>query len=522
MGRKRTGMKTIREIIRLRLENQMGDRKIGRTTGVSRTVVARTLAQFRASGLSWEAVERMSDTELERTLWEKDRLLDSPRYRALEGRFAAMVQELKKKGMTLEWLWNQYREEHPEGYQYSQFCRHFQRWSAAGELWMHQEYKAGERMFSDWAGQPLVVLNANTGQDWPLDVFVGILAASGLTWVQAHESQQLPCWIRSHVAALGYFEGSPEAVSPDNVRTAVSKADRYEPEINPVFDEFAQHYHMAVFPARVGRPQDKALAENAVLLVYQRVYVPLRGRSFRSLQEVNEAIRELLEKHNNRPLQRLGISRRELFERTERAALRALPPEPFVLKDVQIATVGANYHVELREDRHYYSVPYYLRRRDEKTEVKMVYDERVVSIYHDHLRVAQHLRDRTPNGYSTFPEHMPEAHRRYGEWNAERLTRWAQEVGPEVLEVITKVLQSRTYAPQAFRACLGILSLHKRYGSLRLNQACRRALSYGSHSCTRIRNILAQGLEQESQPDLGLTAPLVAAHENVRGAAYYN
>jgi transposase len=520
MGRKRTGMKTIREIIRLRLENQMGDRKIGRTTGVSRTVVARTLAQFRASGLSWEAVERMSDTELERTLWEKDRLLDSPRYRALEGRFAAMVQELKKKGMTLEWLWNQYREEHPEGYQYSQFCRHFQRWSAAGELWMHQEYKAGERMFSDWAGQPLVVLNANTGQDWPLDVFVGILAASGLTWVQAHESQQLPCWIRSHVAALGYFEGSPEAVSPDNVRTAVSKADRYEPEINPVFDEFAQHYHMAVFPARVGRPQDKALAENAVLLVYQRVYVPLRGRSFRSLQEVNEAIRELLEKHNNRPLQRLGISRRELFERTERAALRALPPEPFVLKDVQIATVGANYHVELREDRHYYSVPYHLRKKDPPTRVKIVYDQRIVAIYWQNVRVAQHPRVRSPNRYSTLPEHMPPNHRFYAEWSPQRFLGWAEAVGPQTRELVAGVLEAASYPPQAFRSCLGILALAKKHGSPRLEKACRKALRIGTKSYTRIKNILTQGLEEENQPQLDL-GPL-PLHENLRGGHYYN
>jgi hypothetical protein len=259
-------------------------------------------------------------------------------------------------------------------------------------------------------------------------------------------------------------------------------------------------------------------------LVYQRVYCPLRGKSFRSLAEVNEAIRELVEEHNNTPLQRLGISRRELFERTERQALHALPLEPFALKDIQMATVGANYHVELREDRHYYSVPHYLRTKDPLTEVKIVYDERVVSIYHDNLRVTQHVRDRSPNGYSTLPEHMPDSHRRQqAEWSAERLTRWAGQIGPDVHEVIVKVIQSRTYAPQAFRACQGILSLYKRYGSLRLNQACRRVLSYGSCSGTKIRNILAQGLEQDSQPGLDLVvAPLVPEHENLRGSAYFN
>jgi len=521
MARKRTRMQKIRDIIQLRLTTQMGERQIARALRVSRTVVSKTLAQYRASGLKAEGIAEMSDSALEEALWQKDRVIDTPRYKALEKRFPAMLQELKNRGMTLERLWQQYFEEEVDGYQYSQFCLHFQRWSAAGELWMHQEYKAGERMFADWAGDPLVVVNSTTGADWPLDIYVGILAASGLSWVGANENQQQPCWIRSNEGALRYFGGRTDAITPDNLKTGVHKADRYEPQINPVFEEFARYYGMVVFPARAGKPRDKALVENAVRLVYQRVYCPLRGKSFRSLAEVNEAIRELVEEHNNTPLQRLGISRRELFERTER---QALPLEPFALKDIQMATVGANYHVELREDRHYYSVPHYLRTKDPLTEVKIVYDERVVSIYHDNLRVTQHVRDRSPNGYSTLPEHMPDSHRRQqAEWSAERLTRWAGQIGPDVHEVIVKVIQSRTYAPQAFRACQGILSLYKRYGSLRLNQACRRVLSYGSCSGTKIRNILAQGLEQDSQPGLDLVvAPLVPEHENLRGSAYFN
>jgi len=515
-------MQKIRDVIRLRLETGLSERQVSRALGLSRTVVSRTLAQVRKSGLEPTAVEGLSDTELEQRLWQKDRVVSSPRYQALEQRFPAMAQELKKKGMTLEWLWERYREEHAEGYEYSQFCRHFQRWSAAGELWMHQSYRAGQCMFADWAGDRLEVLNAVTGEAWSLEVYVGILGASGLTWVQASESQEQSCWIRSNEGALRYFGGSPEALIPDNLRTAVSVADRYEPGINALFEEFARHYHLAVFPARVRKPQDKALVENAVRLVYQRIYTPLRGKSFRSLEELNAAIRGLVEQHNNRSLQRLNISRRELFERTERAALRLLPLEPFALKDIQLATVGANYHVELREDRHYYSVPFHLRKAAEKTEVKIVYDERIVSIYHDHLRVAEHRRDRSPNGYSTLQEHMPEAHRRYGEWNVERLQGWAKDIGPEVLEIITKVLQSRTYAPQAFRACMGVLSLHKKYGTLRLSQACRRALSYGSYSYSRIRNILAQGLEQESQPGLELATTPIISHDNVRGSTYFN
>jgi transposase len=253
MARKRTRMKRIRDVIRFRLENGLSERQVSRALKLSRTVVARTLSQFRASGLSWPLDDALSDTELEQRLWQKDPLVRSPRYRALEERFPAMVLELRKKGMTLEWLWERYREEHPDGYQYSQFCGHFQRWSEAGELWMHQSYKAGECVFVDWAGDLLEVVNAQTGQPWLLSVYVGILGASGLTWAQATESQEQPYWIRCNEGALRYFGGSPDALIPDNLRQAVNKSDRYEPQINPIFEEFALHYHLAVFPARVPR-----------------------------------------------------------------------------------------------------------------------------------------------------------------------------------------------------------------------------------------------------------------------------
>jgi transposase len=407
MGRKRTRMEKIRDIIRLRLSTELSERQIGRALKVSRTVVSKTIAQWRASGLEPGAVAEMSDSLLEQALWRKDRVVDTLRYRQLESRFPAIVVELKKRGMTLDWLWQRYLEEQPGGYRYSQFCLHFQRWCAAGELWMHEDHKAGQCMYADWAGEPLGVLNAHTGQPWSVPMYVGILGASGLTWAQAAESQEQPWWIRCNEGTLRYFGGHPEALIPDNLKTGVHKSDRYEPQINPVFEEFARYYEMVIFPARVRRPRDKALVENAVHLAYQRIYTPLRGKPFRSLAELNAAIAELVEAHNNRPMQRLGIRRRQLFERAERPALRPLPREPFALKEIQMARVGVNYHVELRADRHYYSVPYYLRTREPKAQVKIVYDERVVSIYHENLRVAQHRREHSPNGYSTLPEHMP-------------------------------------------------------------------------------------------------------------------
>ena len=309
---------------------------------------------------------------------------------------------------------------------------------------------------------------------------------------------------------------------PDNCRTAVVRTDPYEPGLNPVFDDFARHYGLVIVPARVRRPRDKALVEGAVRLTYQRISCRLRGKVFYSLREVNEAIRALLEEHNNRPFSRVSLSRRQLFEQVEKQTLRPLPAERFPLKSTTFATVQCNYHVELHEDRHYYSVPHYLRTTDPTTQAKLVYDDRVVAIYCGNIRVAQYRRDRTPNGYTTLPEHMPAAHRWYAGWSRQRFLSWARAVGPETEEVIAKVLDSRTYAPQAFKACLGILNLQKPHGAVRLNRACAKALRLGTQSCTRIRNILAQGLEEEGQPQLPIADSTLPPHENVRGSTYYN
>jgi transposase len=258
--------------------------------------------------------------------------------------------------------------------------------------------------------------------------------------------------------------------------------------------------------------------ENAVLLAYQRIYAPLRNRTFYSLEELNEAIGQRLEEHNNKSFQRLDISRRELFERTERSALRPLPSERYPMKETRRVTVQFNYHVELREDLHYYSVPHYLYKKEPKTKVKMVFDERIVAIYYDNIRVAQHIRDRSPNGYTTLPEHMPAEHRFYAEWSPQRILRWAKAIGEEVARVIEKVLDSRKHPEQAFKVCLGILSLSRKYGAERLQKACRKADRFGTYSFKRIESMLKVALEEEKHPEL----ELIPAHENIRGSGYYN
>lgn len=516
-------MERIKEIIRYRLVTGMGERQVARALKVSRTVVSKYVEAFQTSGLELSRLESIADSDLLEALQAVKPPTESTRYRQLSERFPTMLAELKKKGMTLQLLWEGYLQDYPQGYQYSQYCFYFHRWSYKPESGMHIEHKAGEVMFVDWAGDKLAAINGTTGLEWPLELFVAILGASELTYVEARESQQQEDWVRANEGALRYFQGTPAAISPDNTKTAVLKTDPYEPGLNPVYDDFAKHYGLAIFPARVRKPRDKALVENAVRLVYQRISVHLNAKRFFTLREVNEAIRELLEKHNNRRFQRLPYSRRELFEQIERPALRPLPVENFPLKDTQLATVQFNYHVELREDRHYYSVPHYLRKREEpKTKAKLVYDDRVVAIYYDNQRIAQYRRDRTPNGYTTLPEHMPDKHRWYAEWSPERFAGWARSMGEDVEAMIVKVLDSKTYAPQAFRTCLGILNLQKSYGPEKLNKACRRALSFGAHSYKRVSNILAQGLEDDRQPRLQLRPPCLPDHENVRGSGYFN
>jgi transposase len=514
-------MKKIREVIRLKMSTGLSDRQIARALNISRPVVAKYWRGFQASRLEPERIESMADSELLQKLENQPRIEKCAKYRRLAHYFPYFVKELKRKGVTLQHLWEEYRQKHPDGYQYSQFCYHFQMWRNASEVSMHIEHKAGDKMFVDYTGEKLVIMDHKTGEEKPLEVFVAILGASELTYVEATPSQEKQEWIRSNERAFWYFGGVTAALVPDNLRSAVSHSNYYEPGINPTFDDFASYYGTVIIPTRVREARDKALVENAVRLVYQRIYAPLRNRVFYSLEELNEAIWELLEEHNNKSFQRLDISRRVLYKQVEKSALKPLPKERYPMKNTKWVTVGFNYHVELREDRHYYSVPYYLRKRGQKTTVKMVYDERIVAIYYDNIRVAQHKRDCTPNGYTTLPEHMPPNHRFYAEWSPQRFCTWAKSIGEEVLQVIEEVLKSRKHPEQAFRVCLGILSLAKKYGAHRLNNACGKANRFGTCSYKRIESMLKLGMEEEQHPELELVSS-IPAHENIRGSQYYS
>ena len=518
MARQRISMKKLRDVLRLKSTTQMSERQIARALNISRPVVAKYWQGFISSGLSIEQLEDLPDSVLVNAI-ETARRKPEKRYLDLVRRFPGFVVELRRPGVTLQLLWEEYKNEHADGFQYSQFCHHFQVWRDSSDVRMHINHKAGDKMFVDYAGDKLFYTEASTGKKVVVETFVAVLGASGLTYAEASVSQEKQEWIRSNERAFHYFDGSAAAIVPDNLLSAVSRTDRYEPDINPDYAEFAEHYHTVIIPARVRMARDKALAENAVRLVYQRIYARLRNRLFSSLEELNEAIWEQLEKHNNTPFQRLPMSRRELFERTERTALQPLPRERFPMKTTLLVTVQFNYHVELRDDYHYYSVPNYLYTKEPKTKVKMVFDERVVAIYYDNVRIAQHRRDRSPNGYTTLPEHMPEHHRAYAEWSPERLESWAKSIGEEVAQVIRNVLSSRKHPEQAYKACMGILSLAKKHGDERLNRVCKRANEFGTSALKVIRNMINLDLEEENQHQL---FPPIPDHENIRGSQYYH
>ena len=514
MARKRINMKKIREIIRFSETTDMSERKIARALNISRPVVAQYIKDFKASGLTYEQIKGMADSQF-LALFEKQKNKKCSKYEELSQQFPHITTELLKTGVTLMTLWNEYQREHPDGYSYSQFCYHFQVWRNASKITMHIEHKAGDKMFVDYAGDKLVIVDSTTGKEQLVEVFVAILGSSQLTYAEASLSQKSEDWIRSNERAFIYFNGVTQAIVPDNLRSGVAKSNKYEPGINPMFDDFAGHYHTVVLPARVRRPQDKALVENAVRLVYQRIYAPLRNRTFWSLEELNEAIWDLLEKHNDTPFQRLKISRRGLFEEIEKPVLKSLPVERYSLKQCKDLTVQINYHVELREDRHYYSVPWQFRGK----RVRVIYDDRTVAIYYDNIRIVQHKRIRIPNDYTTLPTHMPPEHRNYAEWSPERFIKWGQSIGDDVAEMIRVVLKSRKHPEQAFKTCMGILNLVKEHGPDRLNKACRRALGFGFYSYRRIKNILDRGLEEEALAE-SMELP-VLSHENIRGSQYY-
>lgn len=513
MANKGKTMRQIKEMLRLCVCCKMTLRQSGRATRTNHRIVGRNLRKYLSLGLTWAEFEKKSDGEIQR-LFRKKQPVDS-RYHDLEQMFPYMETELGRTGVTLKTLWEEYKEGRFFAYEYSQYCHHFQAWQNTRDVRMHIEHKAGDKLFVDFAGDKLQITNRETGMKEDVEVFVAVLGWSQLTYVEAAMSQKTQEWVRLNANALGYYGGAPAAIVPDNLKSGINKANRYQPEINGTYEDFAKHYGTVILPARVRRPRDKALVEGAVNIVYRRIYAKIRNEVFYSLDELNERIRELLEEHNGKDFQKNDGSRRSLFETVEKLALKPLPKEAFEFRQYQKASVTYNYHVFLSEDKHWYSVPY----RYHKKAVKLSYSATDVEIYLDTERIAMHRRNSRRWGYSTSSEHMPSHHRFMAEWTPERLANWAGEIGPETRNAVEKIMSLCGHPEQGFNMSMGVINLAKKHGKERLEQACKRASEYNAYRYRTILNILEKGLETGGQAEESRALP---EHENIRGQGYYN
>jgi transposase len=506
-------MRTIREVLRLRLEAGLSERQAARSAGVPRSTVQDYVARFRASGLAWPLAATMDDVALERALFACERApVVTPR--PLPD-WAQIAQEKKRKGVTLLLLWQEYRGTEPAGYSYSQFAEHYRRWRATIDPVMRQEHPAGERTFVDYAGVTVDVFDPGTGTVRAAQIFVAALGASNYTFAEATWTQQLPDWIASHVRMVEYFGGVTALLVPDNLRSGVTYASYYAPELNATYADFAMHYGTAILPTRVAAPRDKAKVETAVQIVERELLAPLRHQRFTSLAELNAALRPRLEALNHRPFQKLPGSRRTLFAATDQPALRPLPATRYEYAEWRRAKVNIDYHIAV--EKHFYSVPYTL--------VRATVDVRLTAtmceILHRGTRVAAHTRRHTSGGYSTDPAHRPKSHARHLEWTPSRLVHWGESIGVATGAVIAHILEHKPHPEQGYRACLGLMSLGKRYGASRLEAAAQRAHTTGAMTYRSLHSMLKLGLDQAPPETIDVTTHLPAHHVNVRGPAYY-
>jgi transposase len=508
-------MRRIREILRLKNACGATDRAVARSLGIARSTVALTLERVAAAGLEWPLAETLTDRVLEAVLYAGSDNRQGSRLK-VEPDWTQVHRELRRPGVTLMLLWEEYRAVEPGGYGYSRWCELYRAWEGRLSPTMRQSHPAGERLFVDYAGQTVEIVDGRTGELHQAQVFVATLGASSYTYAEATWTQTLPDWIGAHTRALAFMGGVPAQLVPDNPKVGVDRANWYEPGLNRTYLDMAAHYGAAILPTRVRKPRDKAKVEVAVLVVERWILARLRHRRFFSLAELNEAIAGLVLDLNARPMRRLGVSRRDLFLELDRPALKPLPEAAYDYAEWRLRRVGLDYHVDI--DGHYYSVPYRLIR----SQVEARLTARTVELFHKGERVAAHLRGAGRGRHTTLPEHMPSSHRRHAEWTIERIESTAARIGPSTARLTATILTSRPHPEQGYRACLGILRLERQYGAERLEAACDRGLDIGARSYGSIQSILKNGLDRRprrsgSQGELGL-----ADHPNLRGPRYYH
>lgn len=505
-------MRKTREILRQKWLLLRSHREVSDSVELSLGAVSSTIERAKAAGLDWPAAVALSDDALEAKLYPS---VAAGARRALPD-FAKLHTERKRPGVTLELLHLEYLEQHPDGYRYSQFCEHYRVWLKSRQLTMRQEHRAGDKLFVDYSGKKPTIVDGKTGEVNEVELFVAVLGASNLTYAEASPSQGGPDFIASHVRAFEYMGGVAAALVPDQLKSGVTGACRYEPAIQRTYEEMAQHYGTTVIPARPKKPRDKAKVEVGVQVAQRWILARLRNQTFFSVDELNERIWELLEELNARPMRIYGCSRRQLFERIERAALRPLPADRFVYGEWKKAKVNIDYHIEV--DGHYYSVPHALF--GEHVEARST--ATTVEIFFNNTRVTAHGRSYARGKHTTIGEHMPRAHQQHLEWTPSRIIHWAQTIGPNTARLAEAILADRPHPEQGYRSCLGILRLGKRYGEARLEAACARAFSVGARSYRNVDTILKNGLDRVPLVRDDEPARPAPSHENVRGRDYYN
>jgi len=505
-------MRKIKEVLRLQARS-MSNRKIAVCCGIGRATVAEYLRRAAAAGLKWPLPPGLSDAAIEQRLFPP-RPTRATRDQTLPD-WQWVYRELKRKSVTQFLLWQEYLEQHPSGYQYSWFCDMYREWRGKLDVVMRQDHRAGEKLFIDYAGHTIPIVNQHTGEFREAQIFIAVLGASNYTYAEATWTQSLPDWIGSHQRTFSFLGGVPEILVPDNLKSGVSKASLYDPDLNPTYQDMAEHYGVAVIPARVRAPKDKAKVEAGVLIVERWILAALRNRTFFSLAELNQAIRKLLVGLNNRAFRKLPGSRQEMFASLDQPALRALPANAYTYAEWKKVRVHMDHHVEFK--RHYYSVPYQLV----KKQLDMRITDNTIECFYKSKRVASHVRSFFESGHTTVREHMPKSHQQYADWSPQRFIRWAEKVGPSTAGVITRVLSSRRHPQQSYRSCLGILRLGKPYGDKRLEAACGRALLLGSYRYKSIESILKHGLDSRPLPEQQ-ELDIPEDHDNIRGPSYYH
>lgn len=515
MLKNKAPMSKIRQILRLYTQGK-SKLFISTHTGMSRNTVKKYITLFVDSKLSFDEIDKLTNKDLDDLFGYTSRLEPSKRYNQLIACFPAINKELKRKGVTREIVWQEYNKTHKDAYRFTQFCKHYSSWKKQVNPVMHIEHKAGDKMFVDFAGEKLQIVDIESGEVKFLEVFVGILGASQLTYVEATESQKKEDFITACENAMNYFGGVPLAIVPDNLKSAVTKSDKYEPTLNETFADFAEHYNTTIIPARAYRPKDKSLVEGMVKIIYTRIYAVIRKEIFFSLPQLNEAIMIALENLNNSLLKGRDYSRRQQFEEVEKSALQTLPAIKYEFKKQQVATVLKDGHVCLGVDKHYYSVPY----KHIGKKVKIIYTKEYVDIFLDYTLIAKHERMKGKYSYTTIRDHMASSHQYVADWSPEKFINWAKSIGPDVKLLIQQILLKRQHPEQSYKSCIGILKLAQKVGNERLNNACGRALNYGIYNYKIVQNILEKNIDQLLLEEASTKD--IPPHENIRGEEYYD